>query len=831
MKGLLLKSGRDFIFPGYEARYPRDYWFRIRHADIYIKTDVTSRSISGRVFHDIEMIDSRDYIELDAVDMSLRAIRINGDDARYRYDGSKITIWVPRSLVGSIFKVEILYDTRPVKGLHFVLPRRGDEYPQMWSQGEAEDNRYWIPLYDYPNMRLTWNLTAEVPGIYTVVSNGDLLSVEDVGNGYKRWIYKMDHPMPSYLIALAVGVFDEAEEVVDGVRLRYLVPKGMGGLIKNSFSKTPDMIRFFNDYLGFRYPYRSYTQVCVKEFIVGGMENVTATFLTEWTLHDDIAHREFSSDPLVAHELAHQWFGDLVTCKDWSNIWLNESFATYLEALYTRKDKGEDEFVYELYGDLKSYLEEYKRYSRPIVMRVYRDPDELFDAHSYPKGALVLHTLRNIVGEASFREALKTYLSRYSFRNADTEDLRKVFEEIVGKDLEWFFDQYIYSSGHPVIRIKSEYEPSDKMLKISIKQIQGQDSLETYRVPLRLLIRLPNRVVEKKMLLEERERVLFIEAEEPPKYICPNPDFDAFAVYEIDEDVEILGNMLEDPHIFCKLLAIEGLSKKTGSRAIEILTKALEKETFWGVQAEIARALGKIGGEGAKRSLLSALKRIDNPRARRAVVDALGSFRGDEEVAKKLIEILSNPDETYYVRASAAASLGKTRVSWAYSELVKYLDTPSHTEIITRGVIQGLASLGGDDSLKTILRYLEQDKHTMVRVAAASSLGKFPGRREVVESLIEILKKDPSHRVRIAAILSMEELKNPEFLEALEDAAEKDPVGFVRRRAREAAKRIRDHMEKGTEYKKLVEEIERIREESRRIIERMEKYEAKGVGL
>ncbi|HWQ17035.1 MAG TPA: M1 family aminopeptidase [Sulfolobales archaeon] len=831
MKGLPLKTGRDFVFPGYTAKYAREYWFRIRHADIYIRTDIVSRSIRGRVVHDIEMIDDRGYIELDAVDMSLKAIRINGSEAKYSYDGSKITVMIPRGL-GSNFQVEILYESKPIKGLHFVLPKSNNDYPQMWSQGEAEDTRYWIPIYDYPNMRLTWTLTAEVPSLYSVVSNGDLVSVEDIGDGYKRWRYRMDNPMPSYLIALAVGVFDEAEEVVDGIKLRYLVPKGMGGFIKNSFSKTPDMVRFFNEYLGVRYPYRSYTQVCVKEFIVGGMENVTATFLTDLTLHDDIAHKEFSSDPLVAHELAHQWFGDLVTCKDWSNIWLNESFATYLEALYTRRDKGEDEFIYELYSDLKSYLEEYgRRYSRPIVMRIYKDPDELFDAHSYPKGALVLHTLRNIVGESKFREALKNYLSKYSFGNTDTEDLRKVFEEASGKDLEWFFDQYVYSSGHPVVSVKWEYEPRDKVLKISIKQAQGQDSLETYRLPLRLLIRFPSGSVERKIMFEEKERTIFLEAEEPPKYICPNPDFDAFAVYEVDEDVEILGNMLEDPHVFCKLLAIEGLSKKTGSRVVEILAKALERESFWGVQAEIARALGKVGGEDAKKALIDALRKIDNPRSRRAVVEALGNFRGDEEVAKTLLGVLSNPSETYYVRASAASSLGKTRVSWAFNELVKYLDTPSHAEIITRGVLQGLANIGGDESLKVILRYLERDKHTMVRVAAASSLGKFPGRRDVIERLIEILRTDPSHRVRMAAISSMEELKNPEFLEVLGEATEKDPVGFVRRRAREAAKRIRDHLEKGIEYKQLREEVERLREESRKIIEKIERYEAKGAGV
>jgi len=831
LKGLQLKAGRDFAFPGYGPKYPRYYWFLIRHSDIHIRTDIYSGSFSGRAIHLAELLDDRDYIELDAVDLSIKEVYVDGSAARYHYDGSKLYIRLPGAERGRRYSVEVAYSARPVKGLHFIIPRGGSGYPQVWSQGEAEDTRYWIPIYDYPNMRLTWTLTAEVPGGFTVVSNGDLVSVEGLSEGYRRWRYRMDYPMPPYLIALAIGVFDEIEDSVDGVRLRYLVPRGARGLAMNSFAKTPDMIRFFGDYLGHRYPYSSYTQVCLKEFIVGGMENATATFLSEWTLHDDIAHREFSSDPLVAHELAHQWFGDLVTCKDWSNIWLNESFATYLESLYTRKDRGEEEFVYELYSDLRSYLEEYKRYSRPIVMRVYRDPDELFDSHSYPKGALVLHTLRNLVGEERFRQALKVYLERYRFGSVDTEDLRKVFEEIVGRDLEWFFDQYVYSSGHPVVKVKPEYDYSEKVLKISIKQDQGQDSLDIYRIPIRLLIRHQGGEVEKRFFMEERERSVVLELEEPPLYVCPNPDFDAFAVFEVECDVEMLGNMLRDPHTFCRLLAVEALSKKSGSRVVEILSEALEAEGFWGIQAEVARALGKIGGDGAKRALLNALKKIDNPRARRAVVEALGNFRGDEEVARALLAVLSSSSETYYVRASAASSLGKTRVGWAYGELVKYLDTPSHVEIITRGVIQGLASLGGEESLKVIFSYLERDRHTMVRATAANSLGKFSGRRDVVERLIEVVRGDPSHRVRMAAISAMEELKYPEFLDVLAEVSEKDPVGFVRRRAREASKRIRDHMEKGVEYKQLREEIERIREESRRLIEKIERFEARGAGV
>lgn len=828
MKGLQLRAGRDFAFPGYGARYPREPWFRILDSSIWIRSDIVSGSFEGRAGHRIVVLEDRGYVELDAVDMKILGVRVNGSEARHFYDGSRLRIPV-RASVGEEIHVEVRYSSKPLKGLHFVRGRGGD-HPQMWSQGEAEETRYWIPIYDYPNMRLTWTLEAEVPEPYVVVSNGDLLSVEDAGNGYRRWRYRMDVPMPPYLIAVAAGVFDEAQENVDGVRLRYLVPRGMGGLVKNSFSKTPDMVRFFSDYLGYRYPYKSYAQVCLREFIVGGMENATATFLTEWTLHDDHAHKEFSSDPLVAHELAHQWFGDLVTCKDWSNIWLNESFATYLEALYTRKDRGEEEFVYELYNNLRSYLEEYRRYSRPIVMRIYKDPDELFDSHSYPKGALVLHMLRNLVGESVFRKALNIYLRRHALGNADTEDLRKAFEEAWGKDLEWFFDQYVYSSGHPVIRVKPGYEHREKMLVIELKQAQGQDSPEAYRIPLRILVRLPGTKIERTVWLEEREKRLYIPLEEPPEYVCPNPGFEVFAVIELEEEVEPLGRMLGDEHVFCRLLAAETLSKKASPRAAEILAERLLREPFWGVQAEIARALGGIGGDVAKKALLEALEKIQNPRARRAVAEALGSFRGDEEAARALSKILSSPEEGYYVRAAAAHSLGKTRVSWAFQELVKSLGTPSHVEIITRGALQGLAELGGEESLKMLLSHTEGDRHTMVRAAAAGSLDKFPGRREVVERLIEILRRDPSHRVRIAAIGAMEGLKSPEFLHHLDEAAEKDPSGFVRRKAREAAKRIREALERGVEYRQLREEIERLREENRRLLERLEKREAKGAG-
>ncbi len=827
----VVKHGRDFAYPDYKTVYPREPEFKLNHVVATIWLHVLEKYIDGTVDLDITPnLDSLDKIVLDAVEMEIKNVMIEGEKCDFYYDGSKLEIYPQTEFnKGENYIITVEYRAHPRKGLHFIVPNKDKPniVPQVWSQGEPEDTRWWLPIYDYPNNKTTWELIVYAPKDFTVLSNGTLVETRIEGD-WVIWHWKNEHPMSTYLITLVAGIFDVEEEDFEGIPLKYYVPKGMGQHIWRSFSKTKDILKFFSEYTGVKYPYPQYIQVCVNEFIWGGMENTALTVLTEWTLHDEKAHEDFESEPLVAHEAAHQWFGDLVTTKDWGNIWLNESFATYMENLYRRHWKGEDEFVYAMYQDLKAYLMEYgTRYARPIVTRVYKYPEELFDRHSYPKGCLVLHALNNMVGETNFREALNRYLEKFKYKNADTEDLRKIFEEVTGLDLEWFFDQYVYNAGHPVLGVKYQWISKEKFLRIDFEQKQKDDSLDVYRLAIDVEIIAEDKIVEKTFQINEKKTSRYVPLDKPPKAVLIDPRFKTFVVIDLNyKEEELLGVLRESKHIYPKLQALEKIPKFKSKKVIEALYNIIvNKDEFWGVRYHAAEALGKIGTTEALEKLIKAEKEVLDKKVRRAVIKALGNFK-DGKAADVLKKVLKDKEESYYVRMEAAISLGKTKIPEVMDYLLSEIDTPSHAFVITRGVLRGLAELGTDEALDIILRYTDKNRPTLVRVDAVMSLGKFPRNKKAYERIRDALR-DENMRVRGAAIAAIKETLDPEFMSDLNSLIESEIYDGLIRSARDTIKKIREHMEKGTEYKKLVEEIEKIREENRHLIERLERLEYK----
>ncbi|ADN50911.1 M1 family aminopeptidase [Vulcanisaeta distributa] len=830
--------GRNFVYPDYRPQFPKHYGYALKHLRAQIRVKTSERAIEGLAEYSIDVPPGRDYIELDAAEMKIISVKVNGQDTKFEYDGRVLRVYISPGN----HTVQVNYETKPRKGLYFILPDEHyrDRVPMVWTQGESEDNHYWIPMPDYPNVKFTSELLIIVPKTWTAVSNGILVETKDLGDEV-LWHWRLDKPHSAYLVAFAAGEFEVVREDCDGITIEHYVPRGFGDRARFSFYRTCDMIRFYSEYTGVRYPWPNYKHVAVSEFIYGGMENTTITIVTDTTLHDEHAHcpgsrfpcpgmEDFTSDGLVAHELAHQWFGDYVTTKDWANIWLNEAFATYFEALYTERAKGRDEFLYELYQNLRSYLNEYgNRYARPIVTRMYKDPEEMFDRHTYEKGSLVLHTLRNLLGDEVFQKGINLYLTRHAHGNADTEDLRKALEEVSGQPLDWFFTQFVYSSGHPVIKYSWSYDPGNKFIKLSISQAQGDDSYPIYRLPLEFEIKYPSGKVDLlRIELNEREVTIYVPASERPQYVCIDPQFKVgVKSVSSDKGVEEAIAELGSDNIMCRLEAIDALARDGSARAVEGLSKALMNDPFWGVRAEAARALGRVGTDDALKALLNALNNERHPRVRQAIAEALGNFKGNGDAARVLTSILENTSESYYVRSKAAQSLGKLGMMDYAGELIKALNYPSHNHVITQGALQGLSELGTDEAVDTLIKYTELGKPTLVRMVATQSLGKFVGIRRVYDRIRELLK-DPYYRVRYAAVAAVESSLDPRFLDALDDLASRDLDGRIRRYARDVARKIREQMQRGVEYARLREEIERIREEQRRIMDRLGRMEAKG---
>ena len=477
---------KSFAILGASPHYAPDRPFKIEHILLELTVDPQARTLFGVVTHRIQVIAPRQkFLILDQIGLEIEDVQLGGQSIDFQSQGDQLIIPLEKSLgfelqVGKVFEFSVRYYLQnPKRGIYFTGP--DSDYPdkpyQVWTQGQDEDSRYWFPTLDYPNQKATSEMIATVPYGFTAVSNGALLSKKEVPQGM-RFHYRLGIPHVTYLITLVVAELVEWTDLgPQNLKVQYFVPLGREEDGKRAFSKTPQMIQVFEEKTGVPYPYEKYSQVAVQDFIFGGMENTSATTQTDLTLHDERAHLDFSSDPLVAHELAHQWFGDLLTCRDWSHGWLNEGFATFMERVWIENDSspngGQDEAKYYSYQDLKQYLwEDQNRYRRPIVCNTYMEPIDLFDSHLYKKGGLVLHLIRSILGEELFWKSVQVYLNRHRSQNVETIDWIRSIEDTTGKNLRRFFDEWVFNSGYPEFEVSYSWNEDKKTTEWIIEQKQ-----------------------------------------------------------------------------------------------------------------------------------------------------------------------------------------------------------------------------------------------------------------------------------------------------------------------------------------------------------------------
>ncbi|MDG6996877.1 MAG: HEAT repeat domain-containing protein [Nitrososphaerota archaeon] len=811
----LSSIGKGFVRPDFIEQYARDRNFLIEHVRLEGELDYGSKSLRATMILRVRNINENKIVELDAVNLDINRIVINGECAHYSYDGKKLLIRLPSQVSNA--EVGIEYEViEPKRGLFLITPN--DDHPDWpymaWTQGECQHNRYWIPIYDYPNMKFTSEIILTVPENQSVVANGVLQEVSE-SNGKKRYHWLMDKPHSSYLIAFYAGEFDSKNDLLDdSIRLYYFVPKGRGGDIDRSFSKTPDIMRFFSEFTGLRYPYEQYSQTCVlSPMRRGAMENITAARFPERQLHDEIAHIDFTSNDVVAHELAHQWFGCLVTCKDWSHTWLNEGFATFFQALYFRHDAGCEEFHYDLITKMDAYLEEAsKKYVRPIVTKLYSAPEEMYDAHTYRKGALVLNSLMNLIGESNFRKGVKTYLERFKFSNAETDDFRKSIEETTNKSLEWFFDQWIYRSGHPDLKFSYSYDPIEKTVTIKAEQRQQERPL---RIPITIIFRKDSAVVTNKIILSHRNESFIFDLEERPDFVCFDPDISAPGSLEVEEDTtsQII-KARGDDHVYCRILAIRSMTKSPSRKTIEALGSILVTEGFWALSAEAAKALGKIRTKGALDQLLKGSNH-PHPKARKAVANTLGEFK--DRSAFETLETMWRTDTSYYVKAAALASLGKIKNPESYDILVGAINVQSHDDVIASSAILGMGDLKLDKCLPLLLECTSPSTTHVIRRAAAMALGSYTHDNRAKEKLEELLW-DEDLEVSINAVCAMERSEDISFIGVLNKIVHTDIDGKLMRRAIDASKKL---TEQSRASKQMADDFCRLEQENRMLKEKL----------
>jgi aminopeptidase N len=827
---------QPFALPGSRATFTPDRSVDVRHLKIEVTLDFAAAAVAGVTTLTLALLnDGPTRVALDAVELEIAAVTLaGGAPLDFTYDGHRIRFDLGDRRENESIDIAVRYHCKPRRGLYFIRPDK--DYParplQAWSQGQDEDNRFWFPCFDYPNAKATSEVIATVPARMTVLSNGAL--VEDRVHGELRTVhYRQDVPHSSYLVTLVAGEYSHTQERAGDIELHYFVSPAREADAARSFANTGKMVALFAEKTGRKYPWKRYSQITVSEFIFGGMENTSATTLTDQTLHDARAHLDFSSEPLVAHELAHQWFGDLLTCRDWSHGWLNEGFATYFELIWQEFNEGRDDADYYRLLDQEAYLEEDShRYRRPIVTNVFHEPIDVFDRHLYEKGGCVLHMLRAQLGEARFWKAIRHYVKKHAGGSVETRDLARAVDEATGWNGDQFFEQWVFKAGHPELKIEHGWDDEQKLARISVHQSQkvaGDTPL--FHFPLTVRYVVDNEKRDIKLAISEEKETFLIPLPNKPAQVIVDPGNHILKTIDEKKGPELWAAQLEKAELAIdRLRAARALGKLSDTTATAALIKALTHDAHWSVRGEAALALGTVRSDAAREAIAAAIPDERHAKARRHLVRALGSFRHDERAADVAEKTLAR-DESYFVEAESAMTLAKTRSPRAFDQLRAAMERPSYLDVIRSLCLSGLAELRDARAIPIALAAAQYGQPVVGRRAAILVLGalaaELPAEKtRVRETLIELLE-DPDFRARIAVVEALRALGDVEAVGALKRAEVKDLDGRVRRRAREVARVLSEGATQAEQVHQLRDSLEKLQDENRELKERVLKLEVK----
>ncbi len=473
------------------------------HTKLEVKFDYQKSWMHGKAWVTlIPHFYSTDSLTLDAKGMDIKEVAIIKGTAKsplkYKYSGMQLFISLDKLYKGGEkYTIYISYTSKPnelktmgsaaitdAKGLYFINPNGEDKNKpvQIWTQGETEANSVWMPTIDKPNQKSTQEIFMTVPSKYVTLSNGLLISQKQHADGTRTDYWKMNLPHAPYLFFMGVGEFAIIKDTYKGKEVSYYVEKKEAPFAKGVFGNTPEMLGFFSKILGIEYPWPKYSQMVGRDYVSGAMENTTATLHQEGAYQNSRQLTDGNSwEGTIAHEVIHQWFGDLVTAESWSNLTVNESFANYGEYLWYENKYGKDAADEHNQDDMLGYLLSGSE-KKDLVRYHYGNKEEMFDAVSYNKGGLILHMLRNYVGDEAFFKSLNNYLNTNKFKQGEADHIRLAFEEVTGKDLNWFWNQWYFGNGHPVVEINYEYDSAGKRVFVYIKQTQSGN--KTFRLPI-----------------------------------------------------------------------------------------------------------------------------------------------------------------------------------------------------------------------------------------------------------------------------------------------------------------------------------------------------------
>jgi aminopeptidase N len=684
--------------------------FNLRHTKLEVGFDWQQQHLNGTATLTLAPhFYAQKELLLDAKGFTVHQLALLGTPAKpenkpkglpleYAYDGRKLRIKLPRPYArGEELVVQVTYTAKPNdlkmkgseaiegdKGLYFINPYEKEPFKprQLWTQGETEANSCWFPTIDAPNVKTTQEMYITVDKEFISLSNGKLVGSKDNANGTRTDHWRQDKPHAPYLFMMAVGKYAVVRDRWRDREVNYYVEKEYEPYARAIFGRTPEMMEYFSKLLDYPFPWDKYSQVVVRDFVSGAMENTSASVFMEQVQVDHRYLLDDNWDNIIAHELIHHWFGDLVTCESWANLPLNESFANYGEYLWQEHKYGRAEADYLWRDELESYLAESETKQEPMIRYRYLDKEDMFDSHSYAKGCLIMHMLRNYVGDEAFFASLQLYLKKYEYKKAEIHDLRLVFEEVTGEDLNWFFDQWFLSAGHPLLAVRDSLAGNELVLTVE----QRQDTLYTpvYRLPVQVDVWVRGQRQRHQLDVTERAQVFRLPVAAPPDLVLFDAETQLLGVVEHPKTPErLMYQLRHSDKLLAKLAAAEALRER-------------------------------LAADAAVRQALFAALANDHWQVRQAAADAFADYAGADsvQVADKLKNLALN-DEKSLVRASAVNALaGKVPPSF----FLKTLNDSSYT--VLANSMYAYANAGGEDPAAVFERFDGLDNLVVVKALA-----------------------------------------------------------------------------------------------------------------
>lgn len=647
-----------------------------------------------------------DSLTLDAKGMDVKEISIvqgkTKTPLKYTNDGQQLFITLNRKYKSTEnYIIFIDYTAKPdelkvkgskaitdAKGLYFINPDGKDDKPiQIWTQGETEASSAWFPTIDKPNQKTTSEIAMTVLAKYTTLSNGKLVSQKPNANGTRTDIWKMDLPHSPYLFMMAVGDFKIYKDTYNGKEVSYYLEPKYAPYAKQIFGKTPDMMNFYSKMLGVEYPWVKYAQIVARDYVSGAMENTSATLHGEYVQRTARELLDDNQESTIAHELFHQWFGDYVTAESWSNLTMNESFATFGEVLWHGHDAGQDAEDRSRYEKLQNCLRSSKNgVSPPLARFYYKNHDDMFDNISYSKGSIILYAIKNQMGDAAFFKSLNRYLTTNALKSGETHQLRLAMEDVTGKDWSPYFNQWYYQGGNPILNV--EYGFANGKATIAVKQIQD-NATQTFSLPLKVDFYVNGTKIRKDILIDKREQNFSFDVPAQPNFV------------DLDPDKILVGQVIDNKKVGDYLFQYK--NAPTYYNRIEAIKYAANDKSH---EAQLILLTGLEDQQDDLRIL--SIKAID-----------LGDNQIKEAALKSLLNIAKNDKKTAS-RAAAIIKLASTGDA-AYKGLMQESIKNQSYNVIAGGIV-GLSKFSTDESNKA-LSSLDEDtkKHVTPLIKKFSS--------------------------------------------------------------------------------------------------------------